>query len=73
MCTELIGQGNYGEVYKSHYGQCDVAIRCIKMDKKNHMWNFDKFLDELKIMSEVVHKKIVRFYGVCTREEPILS
>ena len=69
--TELIGRGNYGEVYRGKYGQRDVAIKCMKMDNKNRLVNVDKFLDEAKIMKDLLHKNIVRLYGVCTQEEPI--
>ncbi|CAF3576236.1 unnamed protein product [Rotaria socialis] len=67
---QLIGRGNYGEVYKAKYGQRDVAIKCMKTDSKNRMC-VDKFLDEAKIMKDLLHKNIVRLYGVCTQEEPI--
>jgi serine/threonine protein kinase len=69
--TELLGKGNYGEVYKGKYGQRDVAIKCMKTDTKNRLCNVDKFLDEAKIMKDLLHKNIVRLYGVCTQEEPI--
>ncbi len=69
--TELLGRGNYGEVYKGKYGQREVAIKCMKMDNKNRVCNVDKFLDEAKIMRDLLHKNIVRLYGVCTQEEPI--
>jgi serine/threonine protein kinase len=69
--TELIGRGNYGEVYKGKYGQRDVAIKCMKTDTKNKLCNVDKFLDEAKIMKDLLHKNIVRLYGICAPEEPI--
>jgi serine/threonine protein kinase len=69
--TELVGKGNYGEVYKGKYGQRDVAIKCMKTDNKNRVSHVDKFLDEAKIMKDLLHKNIVRLYGVCTQEEPI--
>ncbi len=69
--TELLGRGNYGEVYKGKYGQRDVAIKCMKTDNKSRVCNVDKFLDEAKIMRDLLHKNIVRLYGVCTQEEPI--
>jgi serine/threonine protein kinase len=43
----------------------------MKTDNKNRMCNVDKFLDEAKIMKDLLHKNIVRLYGVCTQEEPI--
>lgn len=69
--TELVGKGNYGEVYRGKYGQRDVAIKCMKSDGKNNMPNVDKFLDEAKIMKLFSHKNIVRLYGICTQDEPI--
>jgi serine/threonine protein kinase len=69
--TELLGRGNYGEVYKGKYGQRDVAIKYMKTDNKTRVYNVDKFLDEAKIMKDLLHKNIVRLYGVCTQEEPI--
>jgi serine/threonine protein kinase len=69
--TDLLGRGNYGEVYKGKYGQRDVAIKCMKTDNKNRVCHVDKFLDEAKIMRDLLHKNIVRLYGVCTQEEPI--
>lgn len=70
--TDLLGRGNYGEVYRGKYGQRDVAIKCMKTDNKNRVSNVDKFLDEAKIMRDLSHKNIVRLYGVCTNEGPIL-
>jgi serine/threonine protein kinase len=69
--TELIGKGNYGEVYRGKYGHRDVAIKCMKTDNKNRLHNVDKFIDEAKTMRDLLHKNIVRLYGVCTQEEPI--
>jgi Bruton agammaglobulinemia tyrosine kinase len=69
--TDLVGKGNYGEVYRGKYGQRDVAIKCMKIDCKNRMCNVDALLDEAKIMKNLLHKNIVRLYGVCTQEEPI--
>lgn len=69
--TDLVGKGNYGEVYRGKYGQRDVAIKCMKTDGKSNMPNVDKFLEEAKIMKVFSHKNIVRLYGICTQEEPI--
>ncbi|CAF4603011.1 unnamed protein product, partial [Rotaria sp. Silwood2] len=68
---ELIGKGNYGEVYRGKYGQRDVAIKCMKTDTRNRICNVDAFLDEAKKMKDLIHKNIVCLYGVCTQEEPI--
>ena len=69
--TELIGKGNYGEVFRGKYGHRDVAIKSMKTDNKNRLQNVDKFIDEAKTMRDLLHKNIVRLYGVCTQEEPI--
>ena len=67
----LLGKGNYGEVFRGKYGQRIVAIKLMKTDSKNRLTNVEKFLDEAKIMKDLLHKNIVRLYGVCTEEEPI--
>ncbi|CAF4769472.1 unnamed protein product, partial [Rotaria sp. Silwood1] len=36
---ELIGKGNYGEVYRGKYGQRDVAIKCMKTDTRDRIYN----------------------------------
>ena len=67
----LLGKGNYGEVYRGKYGQRDVAIKCMKTDGKNRQGNVEKFIGEAKIMKDLLHKNIVRLYGVCAEQEPI--
>lgn len=67
----LLGKGNYGEVYRGTYGQRQVAIKSMKTDNRNRASNVEKFIDEAKIMKDLLHKNIVRLYGVCTEEEPI--
>lgn len=67
----LLGKGNYGEVYRGTYGQRQVAIKSMKTDNRNRVSNVEKFIDEAKIMKDLLHKNIVRLYGVCTEEEPI--
>ena len=69
--TVLLGKGNYGEVYRGKYGQRDVAIKCMKTDGKNRQGNVEKFIGEAKMMKDLLHKNIVRLYGVCTEQEPI--
>ncbi|CAF1288751.1 unnamed protein product, partial [Didymodactylos carnosus] len=69
--VELLGKGNYGEVYHGKYGTRNVAIKYMKTDIKNRSSNVKKFLDEAKIMKDLNDKNIVRLYGVCTKEEPI--
>jgi serine/threonine protein kinase len=64
--NKLIHQGSLNKVHQGKYGQRDVAIKHMEINNKK------KFLQEAKIMEELLHKNIVRLYGVCTREEPIL-
>jgi serine/threonine protein kinase len=35
------------------------------------MDNLEKFVHEVKIISDVLHENIVRFYGVCIQEDSI--
>jgi cell division control protein CDC15 len=69
--TKLIGRGNYSEVYKGKYGQRDVTIKCLDTKYENLEGNVDKFLDEAKIMKDLLHNNILRLHGVCTQEESI--
>ncbi|CAF3803965.1 unnamed protein product [Rotaria sordida] len=70
--TELIDRGNYSNVFKGKYGQRDVAIRRMEIGSNNCSYNVEKYLDQTKIMNELLHKNIVRLYGVCTQEKPFL-
>jgi serine/threonine protein kinase len=61
VSTELLHRGkNNNQIYKGRYGQRDVAIK------------YQDNLDQAKIMEEFSHKNLVRLYGVCTQDEPIL-
>ena len=63
-----IGAGNFGEVRLGRLKQkIDVAV---KTSKKSKMTNA-AFLEEATKMKELLHKNLVRLYGVCTMDDPI--
>ncbi|CAF1148781.1 unnamed protein product [Rotaria sp. Silwood1] len=58
--TELLNTGNFDDVFKGKYGQRDVLIKYVQLDNENCSFNVEKFLDEAKIMKDLVHKSIIR-------------
>jgi serine/threonine protein kinase len=69
---ELLSRGKYSEVFKGKFGQRVVAIKSMKRDYKNLLPDADKFLNEAKIMKDLLHENILRLYGVCSQQGPVL-
>jgi len=65
---EVIGKGNFGEVWKARWGQNSNHYVAIKVVQTNMMSN-DQFLDEAKKLHSLRHPKIVELLGVCTQPE----
>lgn len=65
---ELIGSGNFGEVYRGVWKKkIPVAIKTLRPGTME----VDKFLEEAATMKKLRHPKIVTLFAVCTKEEPI--
>uniref|UniRef100_F1KYN3 Tyrosine-protein kinase n=1 Tax=Ascaris suum TaxID=6253 RepID=F1KYN3_ASCSU len=71
-----LGEGAFGEV---HYGRLaltprfvvNVAVKLLKcgvMNKKK----VDEMMTEVRMMRDMRHPNIVRFYGVANRQEPLM-
>ncbi|WVZ88190.1 hypothetical protein U9M48_034737 [Paspalum notatum var. saurae] len=58
----LIGAGNFGEVYKVLLDNKLVAVKKPKTGKVEHN---EQFANEVIIQSQVIHKNIVRLIGCC--------
>ena len=59
----LIGQGNFGEVYKGLLDNKIVAVKKPRSDGKPE--NNEQFANEVIIQSQVIHRNIVRLIGCC--------
>ncbi|RWS20919.1 Focal adhesion kinase 1-like protein, partial [Leptotrombidium deliense] len=71
----IIGEGQFGDVYRGCYRQTDdplsmlpVAIKTCKADNEKNMG--EKFLEEAFIMQQFDHPNIIKLIGVCS-ESPI--
>ena len=62
-----LGAGNFGEVWQGLWN--DTTKVAIKTFRKGTM-KPGAFLKEAEIMKKLIHPKLVRLYGVCSREEP---
>ena len=76
-CTEMIGAGNFGEVYKGSWRKIfTVAIKTMKfnteqVDKEEMNKKIEEFRKELEIMKVLRHEKLVKLWCVCTIGEPV--
>jgi len=65
----LLGSGQFGEVFEGTFRGEQVAIKTLKDSSAAAV---DEFLAEAQVMIEMKHKNIVRFIGVATKTEPIM-
>ncbi|XP_017367853.1 cytoplasmic tyrosine-protein kinase BMX isoform X1 [Cebus imitator] len=63
-----LGSGQFGVVQLGKWkGQYDVAVKMIKEGSMSE----DEFFQEAQTMMKLNHPKLVKFYGVCSKEYPI--
>jgi fyn-related kinase len=70
---QLIGSGNFGEVYKGLWRKrFVVAVKTLKINEqekrnaKKEEAKKDEFRKELEIMKKLRHEKLVKLWCVCT-------
>ncbi|KAL2316996.1 hypothetical protein Fmac_030872 [Flemingia macrophylla] len=62
----LIGEGGFGAVYKAILpsGQV-VAVKKFHAEVDREMVNFEAFTTEVRALTEIKHRNIVKFHGFC--------
>lgn len=67
----ILGSGGFGEVYKGELE--DGTIVAIKSAKVGNTKSTEQVLNEVRILSQVNHKNLVRLLGCCVEaEQPLL-
>jgi serine/threonine protein kinase len=69
--SDLLGQGGFGSVYKGVLADTtQIAVKKPRMDKKNLN---NEFQHEIRIISQVNHKNVVKLLGLCLHTDvPLL-
>lgn len=57
---ELLGEGNFGKVYRAKIGNAVVAVK-----QSNGKTSAESFIQEAKNIHMLSHKRIVKFIGIC--------
>lgn len=69
--TNLLGMGGFGEVYKGVLPDgTPIAVKCAKIGNTK---STDQVLNEVRILSQVNHRSLVRLLGCCMdMDQPIM-
>ncbi|XP_058006684.1 proline-rich receptor-like protein kinase PERK3 [Hevea brasiliensis] len=70
--SKLLGEGGFGRVFKATLGVKKVAIKKLKIGRDERSQSKEESEKEIKVVSQVSHKNLVKLLGYCIEGDDIL-